>query len=99
VTGGQALAELLERSDERDQWHRFAWAMWREGWQAAERAHADDYHRGYVDGAAARKHAQHAALEALDVYLRRWKLRGQPRGRGTFSQPAEGDFQGREGVA
>lgn len=99
MIGGQALAELLERSDERDRWHRFAWAMWREGWQAAERAHADDYHRGYVDGAAGRKHAQHDALEALGVYLHRWKLRGQPRGRRTFSQPHPDDYQGREGVA
>lgn len=92
-------AELLELSDERDQWERLRQAAYRDGWQAAERAHADDYHRGYVDGAAARKHAQHAAVEALDVYLRRWKLRGETRTRPTFSQPHPGDYQGREGAA
>lgn len=89
------IALLLELSDERDQWERRLLAAERAAWQAAERAHADDYHVGYIDGLLRRKHLEHDAVEAGKVYARRWELRGEPRTRETFGRPHRDDFTGR----
>lgn len=94
-TAEAAPGELLELSAERDQWERWAHAMWREGWQAAERAHADDYNRGYVDGILARKHAQHDLVEATRIDVLRWG----PSGREHFGDPRPGDYPGWGGAA
>lgn len=87
-------AAALELSDERDLYLRMRLAAFREGWRAAELAHADDYSRGYADGLMRRKHAEHEAVEALRLYLRRWELRGHARTRRTFSDPHPDDFTG-----
>lgn len=90
VTDPADIAAFLELSDERDQWERYVLAMWRDGWHAAELAHAGDYHHGYIDGILGRKHAEHDAVEALRLELRRWG----PGGREHFGDPRPGDFTG-----
>ena len=85
------LAALLEVSDLLDAELRLRLAAYREGWRAAEQAHAGDYSRGYADGLTRRKHAEHEAVEALRLYLRRWELRGQGRTRRTFGDPHPDD--------
>jgi len=87
-------AAALELSDERDLYLRMRLAAFREGWRAAEAAHADDYSRGYHDGVLRRKHAEHEAVEALRLYLCRWELRGGRRTRATFAEPHPADFTG-----
>jgi len=94
-----AVTDLLELSDERDQWHARVLGAYREGWQAAERAHADDYHLGYVDGLLRRKHLEHDAVEAAQLDARRWMVHGEPRTRETFSLPHPDDYPGRGGAA
>jgi hypothetical protein len=93
------IARLLELSDERDQWQCLRLAAFRDGWQAAEYAHADDYARGHADGFAARKAAMHdataAAMDAHLAYLARWG----PGGREHFADPRPGDYPGQGGVA
>lgn len=88
------IASLLDLSDERDRQLKLRRAAFREGWRAAEAAHADDYSRGYHDGVLRRKHAEHEAVEALRLYLRRWELRGGRRTRATFAEPHPDDFTG-----
>lgn len=85
------LAALLELSDLMDRQLVLRLRAYREGWQAAEQARADDYSTGYADGTMGHKHAQHDAVEALKLYMRRWSLRGQRRSRRTFSAPHPDD--------
>ena len=82
--------ELLELSDERDRWERLCAAAYREGWQAAERAHTDDYSAGYMDGLLRRKHLEHQAVETAGVELARWG----PGGQEHFGDPQPGDYPG-----
>jgi len=91
----QAVADLLEVSDLLDASLRLRLAAFREGYQAAELAHADDYRRGLIDGALARKRAQHDLVELARLDALRWG----PGGREHFGDPRPGDFQGREGAA
>ena len=91
LTAGQYQRLVLNLSDERDQWRRLAWQLWRDGHQAAELAHADDYARGLVDGATVRKRAEHDLVEFARLELLRW---GEG-GREHFGDPRPGDFPGR----
>ena len=83
-------APLLELSDERDQWERLCATAYRDGYQAAETAHQDDYERGLVAGALARKRAQHDLVEMARLDVARWG----PAGREHFADPRAGDFTG-----
>ncbi len=86
------VADLLERSDERDQF--LARIL---------RAEVDGYDRGYQDGDAngyRRAIAEHKAIhrdlqEALRWEIRRWG----PGGRTRFADPRPGDFKGTGGAA
>jgi hypothetical protein len=84
------VAAWLRLSDERDIQLALRLASWREGWRAAERAHADDYHCGYVDGLLRRKHLEHDAVEAARIELARWG----PGGREHFGNPRPGEYAG-----
>ena len=87
---------LLELSDERDQWERLCLAAYREGWNASERAHADDYGTGYYDGILDRKRFEHQLVEEAELELLRWGLNGPER----FGDPRPGDWPGApEGLA
>lgn len=86
-----ARQQLMTLSDERDQWHRLVGAAWCEGYRAGELAHVDDYARGVVDGAAARKRAEHDLVEWAQLELLRWG----PDGAEHFGDPRPGDFPGR----
>lgn len=92
-------AAALELSDERDEHLRLRLAAFRDGWQAAEQAHADDYALGYVDGLLRRKHLEHDAVAAAQLEVRRWTVHGEPRTRETFSLPHPDDYPGRGGAA
>jgi hypothetical protein len=83
--------QVVGLSDERDQWERLALQMWRDGFAAAERAHAGDYARGLADGAGVRKRAEHDLVEAARLYRLRWGASG----REHFGDPRPGDFPGR----
>ena len=89
-TAYSAPVPLLEVSDLLDAELRLRLAAYREGWQAAERAHRDDYQRGLVDGALARKRAQHELVEMARVDALQWG----PGGRERFGDPRPGDFTG-----
>jgi hypothetical protein len=90
-----AIADLLDLGGERDRQLELRHEAWRAGWQACATAHADDYDQGYADGLAGRKRRQHDTVAALQLYLRRWDLRGDRRTRPTFSQAHPDDFPGR----
>lgn len=85
------VADVLSLSDERDRWERLCLAAFREGWRAAEHAHAHDYSLGYVDGLFRRKHIEHSVVDAAKLELARWG----PGGRERFADPRPGDFPGR----
>lgn len=89
-TACNASVPLLEVSDLLDGELRLRLAAFREGWQAAERAHADDYSAGFNDGLLRRKHIEHGAVEAARIELARWG----PGGREHFGDPQPGDFTG-----
>lgn len=91
LTTGQYQRLVLNISDERDQWRRLADQLWRDGFEAAELARADDYARGLADGAYCRKRAQQDLVEAARLDLLRWG----DAGREHFSDPRPGDFPGR----
>ena len=82
-----AVRRLLALSDERDLHLKLRLAAWRDGHRAG---YADGYDRGYADGAGARKHAQHALVDAVALNLRRWD--GLRR---DFGKPRPGDRPGR----
>ena len=88
ISAGHAV--LLALSDERDAHLAARLAAWREGFAAGQAAHAGDYPAGYVDGALARKHAQHDAVEYARVLAARWG----PGGRDHFAGPRPGDYPG-----
>ena len=103
VTGGQALAELLERSDERDRYMERIDQAWRDGYR---RGDEDGYARGRQDEGTERDQAwdriarpASRAAPFREFERRRWAVRGEPRTRETFSQPHPGDYQGRKGAA
>ena len=87
------IARLLDRWDEHGTWMHRLGAAWREGYRAAEQAHADDYSAGYADGLLRRKHLEHDAVEAARIELARWG----PGGRAHFGDPRPGDFPGAGG--
>lgn len=89
-----AVAGLVSLSDYLDRLLRLRLAAWREGYAAAELAHADDYDRGFHDGRMAVKRAQHDAVDLCELEGRRWELRGEPRTRQTFGLPHPDDYQG-----
>lgn len=89
-TAYSAPVPLLEVSDLLDAELRLRLAAYREGWQAAEQAHADDYQRGLVDGALGRKRAQHELVEMARLDALRWG----PGGGERFGEPQAGDFTG-----
>jgi hypothetical protein len=70
---------------------------WRDGYAAGERAHADDYERGFAEGVASVKRVQHELVRALEARQVLWIVRGQRRTRQTFADPHPGDFVGRGG--
>lgn len=83
--------QLLELSDERDEWHRWAWAMWRDGWQAG---HDTGWREGYRQAAADWKvtvsnagwHGPAPAHAELD------RRRYPPAGRLSWLQPQLGEL-------
>jgi len=81
---------LLELSDERDRWERLVEQAYRDGYRAAERARADDYQRGLIDGALARKRAQQDLVEMARIDAAQWG----PEGREHFADPRPGDYPG-----
>jgi hypothetical protein len=89
------IARLLDRWDEHGTWMRRLGAAWREGYRAAEQAHADDYSAGYVDGLLGRKRLEHDAVEAARIELARWG----PEGREHFGDQRPGDYPGRGGAS
>lgn len=82
-----AVAEVHEMSDLMDKQLALRLTAYREGWQAAELAHAADYDAGYVDGLLGLKHAQHDAVEAAKLDALRWG----PRGHEHYSDPRLSD--------
>jgi hypothetical protein len=92
----QAVTELLELSDLLDGQLRMRLAAFREGYELGLEV---GYCGGHVDGVAHRKHAQQDVFEQLQVYVRRWELRGEPRTRERFGDPHPDDYEGREGAA
>jgi hypothetical protein len=96
IHGPADIASLLDRWDEHGKWMRRLDVAYREGWRAAELAHADDHGRGYGDGVLARKRAQHDLFDAAKVYARRWTVRGEQRTRATFGRPHPDDYPGKD---
>jgi hypothetical protein len=92
----RARAALLALSDERDLWHDWVLAAWRDGYRAGRESRARDYARGRIDGFAVCKAAMHdATVAAMDdhlAYLARWG----PGGREHFADPRPGDYRGRQ---
>lgn len=90
VPSGKVLRHVLALSDERDQWERLIEQAWRDGYRAAEQAHADDYSAGVTDGVLARKRAQHDIVEMARTDVAQWG----PAGREHFGEPRPGDYPG-----
>jgi hypothetical protein len=78
---------VIALSDERDLWFARVYRTWREAY-ALGRAHG--YDAGYLDGIAARKHAQHLLVDVIGAHLARWD--GLRR---DFGKPRPGDYGGR----
>jgi hypothetical protein len=96
VRGQEQENALLELSDERDRWERLCAAAYREGWQAAEQARADDYGTGYYDGILGRKRFEHQLAQEAELELLRWG----PGGPEHFGDLRPGDWPGGvEGLA
>lgn len=89
ASAGQ-LRAFLALSDERDLHLRRILAAWREGYRVGGLAHADDYARGLVDGALARKRAEHDLVELARLDIARWG----PDGRERFADPRPGEYTG-----
>lgn len=81
---------LLALSDERDLWQRRITQAYREGFAAAERAHANDYRNGHHDGILGRKRFEHEWVEEARLELARWG----PGGPEHFGDPRPGDYRG-----
>jgi hypothetical protein len=79
-------AAVLALSDERDIWLARVYRTWREAYALGRgRGYAD----GYLDGAAARKHAQHLLVDVIGTHLARWD--GLRR---DYGKPRPGDYTG-----
>lgn len=89
-----AVADLLAWSDAMDTQLRLRLAAYREGWAAAELAHADDYERGFADGCMAVKRAHADAVRLVRDDAARWPVRGEQRTRATFGRPHPADYKG-----
>lgn len=99
----QDLAELVDRSDERDLYMRRIGQARAEGWRAGW---AEGYDAGRADEGAERDQAwatiagpASRGRPFAELELKRWAVRGEPRTREAFSQPHPGDYQGRKGAA
>ncbi len=100
----QALAELLERSDERDLYETRIERAHRDGWRAGW---AEGYDMGRRDEGAERDQAWNEIARPVtrggpthdELERKRWTVRGEPRTRETFGLPHPDDYQGREGAA
>jgi hypothetical protein len=79
-------AAVLALSDERDLWLARVYRTWREAYALGR---ARGYGDGYLDGAAARKHAQHLLVDVIGTHLARWD--GLRR---DFGKPRPGDYPG-----
>jgi hypothetical protein len=89
-----AVTDLLELSDERDQWWQRVLIAYREGYANGAR---DQWVEGYVAAIEDVKRIQHDAVDPR-LEARRWDLRGEQRTRRTFAQPHPDELQGREGA-
>lgn len=100
VTLAEALAELVEVSDGRDQWEQRLLAACRAAYLAG---HADGRaaERLEADQAWAARPARIArdGLALEDLERHRWTVRGDSRTRDTFGQPHPDDYQGQDGAA
>ena len=85
VTEPQRRA-VLALSDERDLWLARVYRTWREAYALGR---ARGYDAGYLDGIAARKHAQHLLVDVIGTHLARWD--GLRR---DFGKPRPGDYAG-----
>jgi hypothetical protein len=85
VTARQRAA-WLRLSDERDLHLRLRLDAWRDGYRIG---HERGYDCGYLDGIAARKHAQHLLVDLIGRHLARWD--GLRR---DFGKPRPGEYTG-----
>lgn len=89
-------AGLLDRSDERDVWHRFAVEWARSAYRGGYRAgHAAGYATGYGQGVTDWKVTMElipGGPDHAELLRRRWG----PGGREHFADPRPGDYPGRE---
>lgn len=100
----QAVADVLDRSNERDMYVNRITEAHRTGWLAG---HEDGYGDGRRDEAAERdrdwrriaKPIARGGPSAAELEAKRWTVRGEQRTRDTFGQPHPGDFPGRESAA
>jgi len=95
VPVGEAIAEWLALSAERDRYMGRILAAERRGFERGVAAMADEYERGFHDGCMAFKRAQHDAHALTEVEASRWELRGEKRTRATFGMPHPDDYKGR----
>lgn len=87
---GQAVAEFLALSDERDHALARIIAAERRGFERGAAAATDHYERGFHDGAMALKRAHHDAHRLVAEELARWDG-----WREDFGKPRTNDFRGR----
>jgi hypothetical protein len=89
VTQDAELAELLDRSDERDLYLRRIEAAWRDGFAAGELAHAGDYAQGVCDGIMRCKRRDRLMVEMIRLQVGRYG----PDSR-QVTDPQRSDFPG-----
>lgn len=82
-------AQLLAESDLRELELRLRLDAWAEGFAAAAAQFADHYQRGFADGIAAYKAAEHGIVRNVRAELARWD---GPRE--DFGKPRPGDYPG-----
>lgn len=98
----QAVAELLDRSNERDLYTTRIGRAYREGWAAGRAA---GYAAGRQAEAAERdrewnriaRPIARSSTSAAELEAKRWTVRGERRTRETFGQPHPGDYPGQDG--
>lgn len=111
VPAGEVVAELLDRSDERDLHEALRHADYHRGFLDGAR---DQYSAGYAAAVADVKSAQHDLVDEVGVELRRWHVccrpcrvgghqagctRCQDRTRATFGRRHPDDYPGQAGAA
>jgi hypothetical protein len=94
VPTGQAVAEWLALSDERDQFLARILDAERRGFGRGVASMADEYQCGFADGIFAYKAAQHDLYRLVGGEMARWGG-----WREDFGRPRPGDFPGRGGAA